>query len=69
MPKRKGLPEWGELVLCTVERITPYAAWCKLEEYPEIDEYIGVVEDHGSLSADQQLELTKKVSEFLKGQS
>jgi translation initiation factor 2 subunit 1 len=31
--KRKGLPEWGELVLCTVDRITPFAAWCKLDEY------------------------------------
>jgi len=33
MMKRKGLPEWGELVLCTVERITPFAAWCNLDEY------------------------------------
>lgn len=33
MVKRKGMPEWGELVLCTVDRITPFAAWCKLEEY------------------------------------
>jgi len=33
MVKRKGLPEWGELVLCTVDRITPFAAWCKLDEY------------------------------------
>jgi translation initiation factor 2 subunit 1 len=33
MMKRKGLPEWGELVLCTVDRITPFAAWCKLDEY------------------------------------
>lgn len=39
------------------------------EEDPKIDKYIGVVEDHGSLSADQQLQLTKKVSDFLKGQS
>ena len=31
--KRKGLPAYGELVLCTVQRITPYAAWCKLDEY------------------------------------
>ncbi len=33
MEKKKGLPEYGELVLCTVQRITPYAAWCKLDEY------------------------------------
>ena len=30
---RKGLPSQGELVLCTVHRITPFAAWCNLEEY------------------------------------
>jgi translation initiation factor 2 subunit 1 len=33
MVKRKGLPEWGELVLCTVDRISPFAAWCTLDEY------------------------------------
>lgn len=38
MVKRKGLPEWSELVLVIVERITPYAAWCKLIEYPEVNE-------------------------------
>ena len=38
MVKRKGLPEWGELVLATVERITPYAAYVKLEEYPDVSE-------------------------------
>jgi len=31
--KRKGLPAERELVLCTVQRITPFAAWCTLEEY------------------------------------
>lgn len=31
--KRKGLPNHGELVFCTVQRITPFAAWCQLEEY------------------------------------
>lgn len=38
MVRRKGLPKWSELVLVTVERITPYAAWCKLVEYPEVNE-------------------------------
>ena len=33
MVKKKGLPKWGELVLCTVTRITPFAAWCRLDEY------------------------------------
>jgi translation initiation factor 2 subunit 1 len=33
MVKRKGLPEMNELVICTVKRITPYAAWCDLNEY------------------------------------
>lgn len=47
MPKRKGLPEWGELVLCTVQRISPYAAWCKLDEYPETEGMIHVSEVSG----------------------
>lgn len=33
MIKRKGFPEMNELVMCTVKRITPYAAWCDLDEY------------------------------------
>jgi translation initiation factor 2 subunit 1 len=45
--KRKGLPEWGELLLVTVQRITPYAAWCKLEEYPSIEGMIHVSEVSG----------------------
>lgn len=41
------MPEWGELVLCTVKRITPYAAWCSLEEYPEIEGMIHISEVSG----------------------
>lgn len=33
MMKRKGLPDKNELVMCKVKRITPYAAWCDLDEY------------------------------------
>ena len=33
MIKRKGLPDVNELTMCTVKRITPYAAWCDLDEY------------------------------------
>jgi len=47
MVKRKGLPEWGELVLCTVQRISPYAAWCKLGEYPGVEGMIHVSEVSG----------------------
>ncbi|MFH0711446.1 MAG: translation initiation factor IF-2 subunit alpha [Candidatus Aenigmatarchaeota archaeon] len=47
MVKRKGTPDWGEFVLCTVERITPYAAWCKLDEYPNIEGMIHVSEVSG----------------------
>lgn len=35
MAIKKDLPKWGELVLCRVKRITPYAAWCDLEEYTD----------------------------------
>lgn len=37
MVKKKGLPKWGELVLCTTTRITPFAAWCTLDEYEAED--------------------------------
>lgn len=47
MVKRKGFPEWSELVLCTVDRITPYAAWCKLQEYPNVEGMIHVSEVSG----------------------
>jgi len=45
--RRKGMPEWGEFVLCTVHRITPYAAWCKLDEYPGVEGMIHVSEVSG----------------------
>lgn len=47
MVRRKGMPEWGEFVLCTVQRITPYAAWCKLDEYPGVEGMIHVSEVSG----------------------
>ena len=37
MVKKKGLPKWSELVLCTTTRITPFAAWCTLDEYETED--------------------------------
>lgn len=37
MPKKKGLPRWNEMVLCTITRITPFAAWCTLDEYEAED--------------------------------
>ncbi len=47
MVKREGLPEINELVLCTVVRITPYAAWAKLDEYPNVEGMIHVSEVAG----------------------
>jgi len=35
--KKKGLPEWNDNVLCTVTRVTPFAAWCTLDEYENED--------------------------------
>lgn len=37
MVKKKGLPKWSEIVLCTTTRITPFAAWCTLDEYEAED--------------------------------
>jgi len=47
MVKRKGLPEWGEFVLVIINRITPYAAWCSLQEYPDVEGMIHVSEVSG----------------------
>jgi translation initiation factor 2 subunit 1 len=41
------LPEWGELVLVNVKRITPFAAWVELEEYPEVEGMIHISEVAG----------------------
>lgn len=46
MVKRKGLPTINELVLCTVKRVTPFAAWCSLEEY-QVDGMIHISEVAG----------------------
>lgn len=35
MVKRKGMPQFGEFVLCTVTRVTQFAVWCKLDEYEQ----------------------------------
>jgi translation initiation factor 2 subunit 1 len=51
MVKRKGLPEMNELVMCTVKRITPYAAWCYLDEYG-IEGMIHISEAAGRLVHD-----------------
>jgi len=47
MVRKQGLPEWGEFVLCKVKRITPYAAWCYLIEYPEVEGMVHVSEVAG----------------------
>ncbi|MEM5836575.1 MAG: translation initiation factor IF-2 subunit alpha [Candidatus Aenigmatarchaeota archaeon] len=47
MVKKRGLPQWGELVIVNVEKITPFAAWCKLVEYPEVEGMIHVSEVAG----------------------
>lgn len=44
MVKKKDMPEWGELVLCTVTRLTPFAAWCRLDEYTELEGMIHISE-------------------------
>jgi translation initiation factor 2 subunit 1 len=47
MVKRKGLPEVGDAVICTVTNITPYSATCKLNEYPNIEGMIHISEVSG----------------------
>ena len=47
MIKRKGLPRFGELVLCTVNKISPYAAWCTIDEYENLEGMIHISEVAG----------------------
>ncbi len=47
MVRRKGLPEINELVVVTTYKVTQFAAWCKLEEYPELEGMISISEAAG----------------------
>jgi translation initiation factor 2 subunit 1 len=38
MVVKKGLPEWGEFVIAKVDRVTPFAAYVTLKEYPDVAE-------------------------------
>jgi len=47
MVKRKGFPKFGEIVIVSITRITPYSAMCKLEEYPGKEGMIHISEVSG----------------------
>lgn len=47
MVVRKGMPGFNEFVICTVRKISPFAAWCTLEEYPELEGMIHISEVAG----------------------
>lgn len=47
MAKRQGLPEFGELVICNVKKISPFAAWCTLEEYTAVEGMMHISEVAG----------------------
>lgn len=47
MVKRKGFPDFGEIVIVAVTRITPYSAMCKLEEYPGKEGMVHISEVSG----------------------
>ncbi len=47
MVKRKGFPQPGEVIMCTVHKLTENAAWCKLDEYVELEGMIHVSESAG----------------------
>lgn len=42
--KKQGIPERGELVICTVKRILPHAAFVKLDEYDNLEAMLHVSE-------------------------
>ncbi len=47
MVRRKGLPGFSELVICTVKKISPFAAWCTLDEYSGLEGMIHISEVAG----------------------
>ncbi len=47
MAIKKGLPTPGQLVLCTVKKISQFAAWCVLDEYNGAEGMIHVSEVAG----------------------
>lgn len=47
MATKHGLPEFGELVICRVKRISQFAAWCDLEEYKNLEGMIHISEVAG----------------------
>lgn len=47
MVRRRGLPEINELVVVRTYKVTQFAAWCKLEEYPEMEGMISISEAAG----------------------
>lgn len=47
MAAKKGMPTPGQLVLCTVKKISQFAAWCNLDEYQNLEGMIHVSEVAG----------------------
>ncbi|MEM5805532.1 MAG: S1 RNA-binding domain-containing protein [Candidatus Aenigmatarchaeota archaeon] len=64
MVRRKGAPVKGELLVCTASKITPFAAWCKLEEYPHLEGMIHISEAAGKWIYDIR-EVVKKDKQYV----
>jgi len=47
MSAKQGTPRSGELVICTPKKISQFAAWCDIEEYPNIEGMIHISEVAG----------------------
>jgi len=47
MVRRKGMPTLRESVICTAKKITPFAAWCTLDEYSNLEGMIHISEVAG----------------------
>lgn len=59
---RIGLPKYGELVICTAKRISPFAVWVELDEYENVTGIIHVSEVAGKIVRDirEHVKLNKK---------
>jgi translation initiation factor 2 subunit 1 len=45
--RKRGFPVRGELIVCETYRLSPFAAWCKLREYPHLEGIIHISEAAG----------------------
>jgi len=61
--KKKGLPELGELVMCTVRQLSPHSAFVELDEYDHVEGMLHISEIalRGVKNIKDHLSVNKKI--------